>query len=1001
MTKRARITALITTLCVCISLFVVGVLAATTASLSVTSTLKFSADGVYVMVDASLKQGADVSSAQVLSGEGAPTGKATYKAYSYPRETGQDYPNGEPSTTHFVDSTGAQASTWAIGDITYTSENVVVVYEFLVSNYSEFEVTGTVEGISEALASYADQLSITTYTGTASSDATATSSPTYTFNIPARTSETTPGQACYKIAVTLNKFTSDIETGLIDIGITFEEYIIEPVYEYFTYDYYNNVKRITGFSDTYLNLETKPETLVIPSTDGEGNNITTIADGSYSSAIFQGLESSKVIIQEDITSIGDYAFNGCGSLISVILPSTLKSIDFHTFSNCNGLTGEITIPEGVVSIGGYAFNGCSGLTGITLPSSLTSIGNNAFEGCSGLTGEIVIPEGVTRIGTSAFEGCSGLTGELTIPEGVTRIEWSVFEGCSGLTGELAIPEGVTEIGWSAFEGCSGLTSVTLPSTLTSIEYYAFNGCNGLKSINYLGTIPQWCAIEFKASSSNPIYFAHSIYLQGEEVTNLVIPENVTSIGEYAFNGCCGLTGITLPNSLTSIGGYAFEGCSGLTGALTIPDGVTSIGGYAFEDCSGLIAITLPSALTTIESSTFSRCNGLTSIVIPDGVTSIESHAFYNCKGLTGELVIPDGVKSIGGQVFEGCSGLTSVTLPSTLTSIGGWAFRDCSGIKTMNYLGTLSQWCAINFGGFYSNPTELTHSLYIQGEEVTNLEIPEGVTSIGRYAFAGCSGLTSVIISESVTSIGEDAFYNCLGIKSMNYLGTISQWYAMEFENYDSNPVHFAHSLYIQGVEITNLVIPEGMTSIGDWLFSGCRGLTSVTLPRTLTSIGNGTFYECSGLTGEFVIPEGVTSIGKSTFSGCRGLTNVVIPEGVTSIGDNAFYNCKGLSGEFVIPEGVISIGIQSFSGCSGLTSVTLPSTLTSIGAYAFSDCSNLTSLTINTQAGYVWQKASFNSPTASWTTVDLSNPTQNATWFKGTSDYYNYYWRQIEKSEV
>ena len=223
MKKRSKIIALATTLCLCLSMFVVGVLAATSASLSVTSTLNFKADGVYVMVDASLKQGAAVSTAQVLSGTEAPTGQTTYKAYSYPRASGQDYPNGQPSTTHFVNESGAQANTWEIGDINYTSTNKVVVYEFMVYNYSNFEVQGTVEGISEALASYADQLSITTYMGTSSPDATATDTPTYNFTIPERTNETTPGQACYKIAVTLNDFMNNLATGEIEMNVSFTE----------------------------------------------------------------------------------------------------------------------------------------------------------------------------------------------------------------------------------------------------------------------------------------------------------------------------------------------------------------------------------------------------------------------------------------------------------------------------------------------------------------------------------------------------------------------------------------------------------------------------------------------------------------------------------------------------------------------------------------------------------------------------------------------------------
>ena len=236
MKKRRKIIALVTTLCLCLSLFVVGVLAATSAKFNVTSTLNFTADGVYVMVDASLKQGADVGTATVLA-EGAPT-QPTFKAYSYPRMatgTTPDAPNGQPSTTYFVNESGAQVDTWAIGDINYTSTNKVVVYEFTVSNYSPFEVQGTVSGISEALATYVEQgqLTITTYTGTSSSSATATGSPTYTFNIPARTNETTPGTTCYKIAVTLNDFMNSLATGEIEMNVSFSKVI--TVADYLTW----------------------------------------------------------------------------------------------------------------------------------------------------------------------------------------------------------------------------------------------------------------------------------------------------------------------------------------------------------------------------------------------------------------------------------------------------------------------------------------------------------------------------------------------------------------------------------------------------------------------------------------------------------------------------------------------------------------------------------------------------------------------------------------------
>ena len=495
MKKRSKIIALVTTLCLCLSLFVVGVLAATSAKFNVTSTLNFTADGVYVMVDASLKQGADVATAAVLT-EGAPT-QPRFKAYSYPRESGQDYPNGEPSTTHFVNESGAQADTWAIGDINYTSTNKVVVYEFLVYNYSNFEVQGTVKGISEALTSYTDQLSITTYTGTSSADATATSSPTYTFSIPARTNETTPGVTCYKIAVTLNDFMNELATGQIEMNVHFEK-APELVYDYFTY----SGNTITGFSDKYLDLETKPETLVIPNTDAEGNNITAIEDSDYSSPTFQGLESSKVIIQEGITSIGSYAFDSCTSLTSIAIPEGVTSIGQGAFSGCSGLTGGLVIPEGVTSIDDSAFWGCSGLTSVSLPSKLTSIGGSAFAGCSSLT-NVTLPSSLTSIGISAFAGCSSLTGELVIPGKVTSIETFAFSGCSGLS-SVSLPNKLTSIGYAAFKDCTSLKYIQITGNL--IIGYTLSG-TWVKTDS--ATEPDWTTnVVTIIPASNSIGFYH-------------------------------------------------------------------------------------------------------------------------------------------------------------------------------------------------------------------------------------------------------------------------------------------------------------------------------------------------------------------------------------------------------------------------------------------------------------------------------------------------------------
>ena len=461
---------------------------------------------------------------------------------------------------------------------------------------------------------------------------------------------------------------------------------------------------------------------------------------------------------------------------------------------------EVVIPDYVTSIGKYAFSDCSGFASITIPDSVTSIGIGAFENCSGLT-SIVILDSVTSIGDSAFENCSGLTSVIWNAENCTKAGSSynpIFGNSNNLTA-VTIGDNVKTIPSYAFYNCSGLTSIVIPDSVTSIGSSVFKGCSGLTIV----TLP------FIGAELNRTESAHFGYIFGansdsnnsqyvpSDLKTVVISNNsgVTSIGDYAFQDCCGLTSIDIPDSVTSIGIGAFYNCSGLT-SIDIPDSVTSVGYSAFKGCSGLTSIVIPDSVTSIGGGAFENCSGLTSIVIPDSVTSIGDYAFSHCSGLT-SITIPNNVTSIGEFAFSYCRGLTSVTIGNGVTSIGISAFKDCSLIEVI--------WNAEN-----CTKAGSPYNLIFRNNNLKTVTIGDNVKTIPSYAFYGCSGLKSVTIGNSVTSIDYQAFYGCNGL--------------------------------------TSITIPNSVTSIDDSAFYSCIGLTSVTIGNGVTYIGDKAFYDCRGL---------------------------------------------------------------------------------------------------------------------------------------------------------
>ena len=415
------------------------------------------------------------------------------------------------------------------------------------------------------------------------------------------------------------------------------------------------------------------------------------------------------------------------------------------------------------------------------------------------------------------------------------------------------------------------------------------------------------------------------------LTSVTIPGSVTSIGVSAFQGCKGLSSLTIPSSVTSIGIAAFRECSGLT-SMTIPDGMTSIQSETFYLCSGLTSVTIPESVTDIGMQAFYECSRLASVTIPSSVTQISNLLFYGCSGLT-SVTFQGSVTSIGGGAFQNCSSLTQVTIPVSVTSIGDGAFKNCTAV----HISDLEAWCNIEF---VDNPLCYAHHLFLNGEEIKELVIPSGLKSIANYAFYGCSALTSVSIPGSVTTIGRSAFLGCNNLESV-HITDLEAWCKTSFKDNHSNPLVYAHHIFLNGEEIEELVVPSSVRSIGELAFADCSGLTSIRLANGVETIGNYAFANCSGLT-SITMGKGLKKIGNNAFANCSSLASVSMGKGLKKIGNNAFIGCRGLT-TVVIPDSVTSIGNSAFMNCSGLSTITIGDGMKTIDSKAFARCPELT----------------------------------------------------------
>ena len=821
----------------------------------------------------------------------------------------------------------------------------------------------------------------------------------------------------------------------------------------------------------------------------------------------QGKTGSSYTIPSTVTSIGDEAFEDCANLSGVTIPDSVTNIGDEVFFGCFRLT-SVAIPNSVISIGDEAFAWCNTMTNVTISTNVTSIGDEAFSGCNRLP-SVTIPGSVTSIGLGAFNYCSSLAG---ITVAADNAAYSSLAGVlfnenqtlllqypGGKAGDYTVPDSVTSIEYNAFTGCTSLTGITIPVGVTNLDdtttiagpYFGaapFSGCVSLSAITVASGNPAYSSVGGVLFNQDQTTLIE--YPEGKAGSSYTIPESVTNIADFAFEQCNSLAGVFFQGNAPGVGwgvfnsdnltvyylpdttgwGSTFGGApatswnpsagvlqvtilpaeAGYAGAQwQVDDGIWQNSGEIATNLSlgehivnfntingwtppasqtvlvGSNAVTsatgtyvqIPFEYTTNQGTVtiigYSGPGG--AVTIPDTinglpVTSIEGFAFMAFGGPVPQPIILQppqllispisSVPIVTGPIATGpitispinnlpitsipiprvttTSGpITSVTIPSSVTNISYGVFRNCPKLAAIMVAAGNPAYGSV--AGVLLNKSQTALIEYPAGKTGSRYVIPNSVTSIGDYAFYGCSNLTSVTIGNRVNWIGYDAFVACSSLAAFTVDG--------------NNPAYGTEAGVLFNKDLTTLVqypddkagtsylIPSSVTSIGASAFANCDRLTSVTMPGSVKDIGAGAFEFCTNLA-SVAIGSHVVSIGMDAFRGCTRLTSVNIPESAINIGSTAFLNCSSLTAitvaglnpayvseagvwfnkkqttliqypaaragtSYSIPSRVLDLGNSAFANCMRLTSVTIPNSVTNIGQEAFFDCTNLSSVMI------------------------------------------------------
>ena len=619
-------------------------------------------------------------------------------------------------------------------------------------------------------------------------------------------------------------------------------------------------------------------------------------------------------------------------------------------------SGDVVIPETVEfggqhyvvdSIGEWAFNACSGLMSVKLPEKLRVIGRLAFVDCYGLT-SISFPASLKVIGDGAFQNCDGLT-------------------------SLSFPEGMTQIGDGAFQRCGRLETLFFPSTMKSIDWGVFcesheneygGGectCDSIRRIEIKGIATWFNSNRFTERNHHVAAPYADLYVNGDLLTDIVLPDTMARIRPALFYGCKKLHSVVFPNNLKVIDDCAFENCTGIEN-LELPQGLDSIKSSAFSRCKGVKYVNLPQELKYIGMMAFGSCTELISVSFPNKLENIAYGAFESCKSLQ-SVVLPEGLKSIESCAFQNCISLTSVKLPSTLRFIGDCAFNQCNvgfefasivppTIEGMNPLGDEDNLLYVPEEGIEAYRTawsdkvndilclERQHDwdVMVEAEEKSSAVLQavggvsdnEAARNVVRLKVSGTvNSYDFMVMRNKMTSLRE------LDLTDAHVVYNPYEHYQGYHSWNDSLP---DYAFYRKELRVCKL--PQSITYIGQSAFSECRKLTGMDIPEKVQEIGYAAFTGCNCLK-EVEFHEGLERIGSEGFSNCALQDTIVFPQTLKHISYNAF----GMNGSLKavkFPVGLESIESSAFNNCSGLSEVRFPASVLSVGSDAFMMCDNI-----------------------------------------------------------